>query len=106
MEAKLDWIQALSAAGLQEIKVDSFLSPRLLQQMADCAALFEEANKIESLMLLALVPYLKSAEGVIAAGARKGKMLLSASRAHGLNSIGENPEEVIDVVGCLCASRD
>ena len=36
-KAKLDWIQALAAAGLQEIEVGSFVSPRLLPQMADCA---------------------------------------------------------------------
>ena len=38
-KAKLDWIQALAAAGLQEIEVGSFVSPRLLPQMTDCATL-------------------------------------------------------------------
>ncbi len=58
-EAKLHWIEALAASGLREIEVGSFVSPRLLPQMADCATLVREANKLEGLTVLALVPNLK-----------------------------------------------
>ena len=37
-EAKLKWIEALAASGIREIEVGSFVSKRLLPQMADCAA--------------------------------------------------------------------
>ncbi|MEC7245722.1 MAG: hydroxymethylglutaryl-CoA lyase, partial [Pseudomonadota bacterium] len=83
-EAKLNWIEALAASGLREIEVGSFVSPRLLPQMADCATLVREANKLEGLTVLALVPNLKGAESAIAAGARKLTMRPSASRAHSL----------------------
>ena len=88
-KAKLDWIQALAAAGLQEIEVGSFVSPRLLPQMADCDELVKESNKIKNLTVLALVPNLKGAERAIAAGARKLTMPPSASRTHGLNNMRE-----------------
>ena len=105
-EAKLHWIEALAASGLREIEVGSFVSPRLLPQMADCATLVREANKLEGLTVLALVPNLKGAEFAIAAGARKVTMPPSASRTHGLKNIGKTPEEAIEEVRRVCAFRD
>ena len=89
-EAKLHWIEALAALGLREIEVGSFVSPRLLPQMADCATLVIEANNLKNLTVVTLVPNLKGAEHAIAAGARKLTMLISASRGHSLNNIGRH----------------
>jgi hydroxymethylglutaryl-CoA lyase len=50
-----------------------------MPQMADCATLVREANKLENLNVQALVPNLKGAELAIAAGARKLTMPISAS---------------------------
>ena len=105
-EAKLHWIKALASSGLREIEVGSFVSPRLLPQMADCGMLVRESNKIEGLTVLALVPNLKGAENAVAAGARKLTMPPSASRAHSLNNIGMTPEEAIEEVRHVCAFRD
>ena len=105
-QAKLDWIKALAASGLREIEVGSFVSPRLLTQMADCATLVTEANKLEGLTVLALVPNFKGAENAIAAGTRKLTMPISASRTHSLNNIGKTPEEAIEDVRRVCALRD
>ena len=80
-EAKLRWIEALAAAGLQEIEVGSFVSPRLLPQMADCATLVAEANKIGGLSVLALVPNLKGMEAALEAGAREVAIFASASES-------------------------
>ena len=70
-KSKILWINALASSGLREIEVGSFVSPSLMPQMADCATLVREANKLENLSVLALVPNLKGAELAIAAGARK-----------------------------------
>ena len=105
-EAKLDWIKALAASGLREIEVGSFVSQRLLPQMADCATLVREANKLEGLSVLALVPNLKGAQNAIAAGARKLTMPPSASRAHSLSNIGKTPEEAIEEVRRVCVYID
>ncbi|MDG0988272.1 MAG: hydroxymethylglutaryl-CoA lyase, partial [Yoonia sp.] len=105
-EAKLKWIEALAASGLREIEVGSFVSPRLLPQMADCAALVREANKLEGLTVLALVPNLKGAENAIAAGTRKLTIPISASRTHSLNNVGKTPEQAIEEVRRVCALRD
>ena len=105
-EAKLKWIEALAASGLREIEVGSFVSPHLLPQMADCATLVREANKLEGLTVLALVPNLKGAENAIAAGARKLTIPISASRTHSLNNVGKTPEQAIEEVRRVCALRD
>ena len=105
-EAKLHWIEALADSGLREIEVGSFVSPRLLPQMADCATLVREANKLEGLTVLALVPNLKGTKNAVAAGARKLTMPISASRTHSLNNIGKTPEEAIEEVHRVCAFRD
>ena len=105
-EAKLHWIKALAASGLREIEVGSFVSPRLLPQMADCSVLVKEANKLEGLSVLALVPNLKGAQNAIAAGARKLTMPPSASRAHSLRNIGKTPEEAIEEVRRVCVYID
>ncbi|MDB4017886.1 hydroxymethylglutaryl-CoA lyase [Amylibacter sp.] len=103
---KLDWIKALAASGIREIEVGSFVSPRLLPQMADCATLVNETNKIDNLIVLALVPNLKGAELAVAAGARKLTIPPSASHAHSIENIGKTPEEAIEEVRRICMFRD
>ncbi len=100
------WIAALAAAGLREIEVGSFVSPRLLPQMADTGAVIAEAGRIAGLGAMALVPNLKGAERAVAAGARKLTMPPSASHAHSLKNINMTTEEAIAEVGRVCAFRD
>ena len=105
-EAKHRWIRALAEAGLREIEVGSFVSPKLLPQMADTDEVVREAVKIAGLTVLALVPNLKGAERAIAAGAHKLTMPVSASREHSLKNINRTIEEAIDDVRRVCALRD
>ena len=105
-EIKILWIKALAASGLREIEVGSFVSPRLMPQMADCATLVREANKLENLNVQALVPNLKGAELAIAAGALKLTMPISASTKHSLNNIGKTPLMAIEEVSRVCGLRD
>jgi hydroxymethylglutaryl-CoA lyase len=104
--AKLDWIRALAGAGLREIEVGSFVSPKLLPQMADTGDVVREAIKIRGLTVLALVPNLKGAERALEAGTPKLTMPISASRAHSLKNIGKTPEEAIEEVRKVAALRD
>jgi hydroxymethylglutaryl-CoA lyase len=77
-----------------------------MPQMADCATLVREANKLKNLNVLALVPNLKGAELAIAAGARTLTMPISASREHSLNNIGKTPGEAIEEVRRVSGLRD
>src|SRR3974377_2027283 len=69
--AKHRWIAALAGAGLREVEVGSFVSPKLLPQMADAEEVVREAIRIPGLTVLALAPNRKGAERAIAAGAHK-----------------------------------
>ena len=57
-DAKTRWIAALAAAGLHHIQVGSFVSPRTLPQMADCADVVRAALTIPDLRVSVLVPNL------------------------------------------------
>jgi len=105
-DAKHQWIVALAEAGLREIEVGSFVSPKLLPQMADAEEVVRAAVKISGLTVLALVPNLKGAERAITAGAHKLTMPVSASRAHSMANIHKTPEEAIEEVRKVCQLRD
>lgn len=104
--AKIAWIEALAAAGLPEIEVGSFVSPRLLPQMADIAEVVAATKALPDVMVLALVPNLKGAERAFAAGAHKVTMPVSASRAHSLANINMTPEEAVEAVAAVVRLRD
>ena len=67
-EAKHRWIAALAQAGLREIEVGSFVSPKVLPQMADCAEVVAQARTLPNLRVVALVPNLRYATMAFEAG--------------------------------------
>jgi hydroxymethylglutaryl-CoA lyase len=101
------WIAGLAAAGIREIEVGSFVSAKLLPQMADADQVVREAVNIKGLTVLALAPNFKGAERGIAAGVHKLNFPLSASREHSMANIRMTPEQAIDQVRqavALCAT--
>ena len=63
-EGKLSWIEAEYGAGVREIEVGSFVSPKLLPQMADTAAVVEGARRHAELVIAVLVPNVRGCEAV------------------------------------------
>jgi hydroxymethylglutaryl-CoA lyase len=104
--AKVAWIEALAAAGLAEIEVGSFVSPKLLPQMADAAEVVAGARAIPGLTVLALAPNLKGAERAFAAGVHKVTLPVSASVAHSLSNINMTPDQAVEQVRAVVAARD
>jgi hydroxymethylglutaryl-CoA lyase len=98
LEAKKRWIAAEAAAGVQEIEVGSFVSPRLLPQMADTAALVAFAKTIPGLSVTVLVPNAKGAAAAIDAGADRMSLPLSVSLAHSMANLRMTHEEVLSQV--------
>ena len=76
---KLAWIDALAHSGLQEIEVGSFVSPKLLPQMADAAEVVAHAITLPGVTVMALVPNLRGAEAALRAGVHKVTLPVSAS---------------------------
>lgn len=90
------WISKLAAAGVREIEVGSFVSPKLLPQMADTGEIVRHAVTIPDLEVAVLVPNLKGAQLAIEAGAHKITLPLSVSETHSLRNIRRTHDQVID----------
>ncbi|MEM1380670.1 MAG: hydroxymethylglutaryl-CoA lyase [Pseudomonadota bacterium] len=92
---KKAWISALAEAGVREIEVGSFVSKKLLPQMADTGEVVEYATTIAGLEVAVLVPNLKGAQMAVAAGAHKITLPLSVSETHSLRNIRRTHDQVI-----------
>jgi hydroxymethylglutaryl-CoA lyase len=104
--AKCRWIDALAAAGLGQIQVGSFVSPRALPQMADCAAVVHHALTIPGLRVSVLVPNLRYAEVAFAAGVHVLTIPVSVSEPHSIANIRMTHDEIIEDVRAIVALRD
>lgn len=103
---KCRWIDALIAAGVQEIEVASFVPAKLLPQMADAAEVVRYAVSRPGVTVMALVPNLRGAQAALAAGAHKLTMPVSASRAHCLANVRKTPEEMVEEVRAIVQLRN
>jgi hydroxymethylglutaryl-CoA lyase len=105
-EAKHRWIAALAQAGLREIEVGSFVSPKVLPQMADCAEVVARARTIPGLRIVALVPNLRYATMAFEAGTHVITIPVSVSEPHSIANIRKNHAEIIAEVGAIVKLRN
>lgn len=96
LAAKKEWISAEAAAGVREIEVGSFVSPKLLPQLADTAEVVAYALSIPELTVAVLVPNLKGAQAAVEAGAHKLTLPFSASDTHLLKNVRRTPEQMLE----------
>lgn len=104
--AKKAWIAALAAAGLSEIEVCSFVSPKLLPQMADAAEVVAYARTLSGLHVAALAPNAKGTARAIEAGAQKITLPLSVSRSHSIANVRKTPDEMVEEIRESTKLRD
>ncbi|MDR5820232.1 hydroxymethylglutaryl-CoA lyase [Caballeronia sp. LZ043] len=104
--AKLRWISALAAAGLQEIEVGSFVPARLLPQMADIREVVAHALSLPGLHVAVLVPNLRGAQGAFEAGVHKLTLPVSVTEEHSMANIRKTPAQMIEEVRQIVALRD
>ena len=97
-EIKRRWIDALVAAGVQEIEVGSFVPARLLPQMADTAEVVRHALQYPQVTVMALVPNLRGAKAAFEAGVHKVTLPVSASEAHSLANVRKTREDMVNEV--------
>lgn len=105
-DMKKKWISALAQAGLSEIEVGSFVSPKLLPQMADCGEIVKHALTLKNVFVTALVPNLKGAENAFKAGAQKITVPVSVSEPHSLSNIRKTHAEVYEEVNSIIQFRN
>jgi hydroxymethylglutaryl-CoA lyase len=103
LEAKCAWIDAEHAAGVREIEVGSFVSPKLLPQMADTAAVVEHALTLSGLTVAVLVPNLRGAESAVQSGAHKITIPFSASQTHSIKNVRRTHAQMFEEVSRIVA---
>lgn len=101
--AKLAWIAAEARAGVREIEVGSFVSAKLLPQLADTDEVVRAARRIPGLTVAVLVPNLRGAEAAVTAGAHKITLPLSVSETHSLRNLRKTHSEVIAEARAIAA---
>jgi hydroxymethylglutaryl-CoA lyase len=103
---KCAWIDALHAAGIQEIEVCSFVPPQLLPQMADAAEVVRHALSKPGWTVMALVPNLRGAQAALAAGVHKLTLPVSASEAHSLANVRKTTAHMLEEVSRVVQLRN
>ena len=100
---KKRWIKALHETGITEIEVGSFVSPKLLPQMADTGEITHFAKTLPGLTVAVLVPNIKGAQLAIDAGADKLTIPLSVSETHSIKNIRRTHDQVIEEAANIAA---
>lgn len=107
---KLSYLRRLAAAGLTEIEIGSFVSPKALPQMADTPDLLAACDQIAGINPRVLVPSRKHATRAFDHGARFPTFVLSVSESHNRSNVRKHPEESVaeylDIVGDMPAGTD
>jgi hydroxymethylglutaryl-CoA lyase len=94
-EQKVTLVHQLQAAGLREIEVTSFVSPKWVPQMADAAQVLAAIERRTGVRYSALTPNLKGFEGALAAGVDEVVVFGAASETFSQRNINCGIEESI-----------
>ena len=98
-EKKIEWFRLAAAAGVPDIEVTSFSSPRLLPQFADAPEVLPAAMAMGGFGVSALIPNRKGAERGFALKAPKLNYVVSASNAHSLSNGGRSTADAVGEFG-------
>lgn len=96
-ENKIAIIDSLVSAGVKNIQVTSFVSPKAIPQMIDSAEVARYCvEKYPNLNLFALAPNLRGAQNAYDAGIRSISYVVSLSKSHNKANINRTHEQSLD----------
>lgn len=96
---KLALIDRLAAAGLRDIEVTSFVSPKWVPQMADHVEVMRGLVRRDGVNYPVLTPNLKGFEAAVAEGAKEVAVFAAASEGFSRKNINCSIDESIDRFG-------
>lgn len=102
LEVKARFVRDLWAAGLREVEATSFVSPKVVPQLADSAELMAELGPDASTAWV-LVPNQRGLDRALASGAKKVALFTAASGAFTTKNIGMGLEESLALFADLAA---
>ena len=97
-EAKIEWINQLSATGLDYIEATSFVHPRWIPALADADQVMKGIKRAPGVTYAALVPNEKGLQRALAADVDEVAIFLSASDSHSQKNINKSIEEALIVL--------
>lgn len=104
--ARVALVEGLVAAGLSEIEVGSFVSPKAVPAMAGASEVFAAIDRKDGVHYLALVPNRRGAEMAVEAGADGLTVTVSASEAYSEKNVHMSVDQSIAAVGEIVAAVD
>jgi hydroxymethylglutaryl-CoA lyase len=96
---KIAFVDALSAAGLREIEVSAFVSPKWVPQLGDAEAVFAGITRRPGTRYSALVPNLKGLERAITCGVTDIAFFTAASETFSQRNTNRSIDESFNVYG-------
>ena len=94
-EVKAEFIRRLAATGLNKIEITSFVHPKWIPPLADCAEIGKRFSHMDDVETTALVPNMKGLEGATAAGIQEAAVFMSASETHNKKNINKSIDETL-----------
>jgi len=95
-EAKIEFVDALGAAGLPAIEATSFVSPQWVPQLADAREVMNGIERLPGVRYPVLVPNLIGLERAVEVGAREIAVFTAASETFNRRNINATIAESID----------
>jgi hydroxymethylglutaryl-CoA lyase len=96
LEARAEFVDRLTDAGLPAIEVGSFVSPKAIPQLADTAELYRRIHPASGVRYPALVPNLKGLERALSVGVREIAVFTAASETFNRENINAGVDESIE----------
>ncbi len=87
---KIRFIDALVAAGIRDIEITSFVSPKWIPQLADAAEVARGVQRPGGVRMSALVPNRRGLETALASGMKEVAVFLSASETHNKKNVNKS----------------
>ncbi len=94
-DQKIEFINALTRAGLKNIEITSFVSPKWIPQLADAAKVATGIDRPAHVHFSALVPNARGFENALAAGMKEIAVFLSASETHNKKNVNKSIAETL-----------
>ena len=92
---KIRFIDALVAAGIRNIEITSFVSPKWIPQLADAAEVARGVHRPSGVRMSALVPNRRGLETAVASGMKEIAVFLSASETHNKKNVNKTIKDTL-----------
>lgn len=103
---KLRVIRALYDAGVRDMEVTSFVSPKAVPQFADAEEVAREALRLPGLRASALVPNLRGLERALAAGIRSVTVVIGATDAFNSANVRMTVGQSLEQLAAIARAAD